>query len=129
MVQHIADVDTVPHPGVLNEHMGDSPYQFPVLENRAPAHSLHDSAGHVKEFRIRHLDHQGLIRLPGIPVDFCNTNLVLFHFTAHSTTDHGVTGMNLFLGSDRNRLLIRKEGVDPVYRAINALICILGDGT
>ena len=98
MVQHIADVDTVPHPGVLNEHMGDSPISFPSW-NRAPAHSCTIPPVMSRSFRIRHLDHQGLIRLLAFQSIFVIRILYSSTFTAHSTTDHGVTGMNLILAA------------------------------
>ena len=37
-IQHILDKNPIPPCGIIHQHMGDSAYQFPVLNDRTTGH-------------------------------------------------------------------------------------------
>ncbi len=45
VLQHVFDKNSISLGGVLNKNVGNGPDQLPVLDDRAAAHSLNDSAG------------------------------------------------------------------------------------
>lgn len=45
VLQHVFDKNSISLGGVLNKNVSNGPDQLPVLDDRAAAHSLDDSAG------------------------------------------------------------------------------------
>ena len=84
----MADSDNpVPSAGILHKHMGHCPGQLPVLDNRAAAHSLHDTSCQLQQLRIRHLNDHTFVLMAGIIVHLLDLNGVILQLAGNIAAD------------------------------------------
>ena len=58
LFEHRLGENPVASGGVIDQNMGHSTHEAPILEDGASAHALHDAAGHRQKRRVGHPDDQ-----------------------------------------------------------------------
>ena len=94
--------------------MGHGFYQLSILENRASAHSLHNTARFFQKHRVNYLDYHAFICISAVQVNFLDFRLVFC--TSPSTAQRIVAAPSstlLFIGDFT--ALTRRQSLPSVY--------------
>ena len=79
MGKHILNENSIPLGRVLHKYVGNGPDKHAVLDDRAAAHALNDSAGKGQKLRIRHFNYHALTFVSGGIIHLQDLNIVIFY--------------------------------------------------
>lgn len=103
MLQHIFNKYSISSCGIIDKHMGHRPHQLIILNNRTPAHALHDSSGYPKQCLIGYPQHNTFIFLDGIIFHFLNLNFIIPQLSGNIASNPCGALLNILTISDFQR--------------------------